>query len=137
MTTVAIPAYRSRIAPVFDFSDCVLLINLENNREVERTVLHLKALPPSDRVSALARGGVRILICAGISDLLKTMLESSGIHVVGGIVGGVEDVLAAFIRNRLNEPQFSMPGLKQGHIHPGEMPESMLEDRGTTSRNRK
>jgi predicted Fe-Mo cluster-binding NifX family protein len=115
MTTVAMPTYGSRVAPVCDFADCFLLIQLKHNCEVKRTVLHLEGLPHVNRVGILKRVGVTTLICAGISELSQTMLEGSGIRVFWGVVGEVEDVFAAFIDNRLDEPQFYMPGL--GHKH--------------------
>jgi predicted Fe-Mo cluster-binding NifX family protein len=137
MTTIAIPVYRSRIAPVFDFSDSVLLINLENNHEVERSVMHMKALLPSDRVGALKRVGVRTLVCAGISDLLKTMLETSGIRVIWGVAGEFENVLTAFMSNRLDEPQFSMPGLEYRDVYCRKMPKPILKKTRTESRKRR
>jgi predicted Fe-Mo cluster-binding NifX family protein len=137
MTTVAMPVYRSRIAPVFDFSDSVLLINLENNREVERSVMQLKAVPPSERVGALTRVGVRTLVCAGISDLLKTMLEASGIRVIWGVAGEFENVLTAFMRNSLDEPQFSMPGLEYKDVYCRKMPKPVLKETGNESRKRR
>jgi len=137
MTTVAMPVYRSRIAPVFDFSDSVLVINLENNREVERSVMHLKGLPPTDRVGALTRVGVRTLVCAGISDLLKNMIENSGIRVIWGVAGDLENVLAAFMRNRLDEPQFSMPGLEYKDSYCRKMAKPVLNETGNQSRKRR
>jgi len=115
ISTVAMPIYGSRVAPVFDFADHFLLIQLKHNCELRRTALHLEGLPHINRVGILKRVGVTTLICAGISEPSQTMLEGSGIRVFWGIVGEVEDVFAAFMGNRLDEPQFYMPGLGYKH----------------------
>jgi predicted Fe-Mo cluster-binding NifX family protein len=109
--TVAIPTYGDRVAPVFDFADRFLLIQLKHHCEVKRTLLHLEGLPRVNRVGVLKKVGVTTLICAGISELSQTMLEGSGIGVFWGVVGEVDDVFTAFMENRLDEPQFCMPGL--------------------------
>jgi len=127
MTTVAMPTYGSRVAPVLNFSDRFVLIQLKHNHELKRTVLHLQGLPHVNRVGILKRVGVTTLICAGISELSQTMLESSGIRVIWGVVGEVEDVFAAFIDNRLDEPQFYMPGLANKHGSPCDSSEALLE----------
>ncbi|MBW2567368.1 MAG: hypothetical protein JRE24_10970 [Deltaproteobacteria bacterium] len=115
ISTVAIPIYGSRVAPVFDFADHFLLIQLKHNCEVKRTAFHLEGLPHINRVGILKKVGVTTLICAGISEPSQTMLEGSGIRVFWGVVGEVEDVFAAFMDNRLDEPQFYMPGLGYKH----------------------
>ena len=38
------------------------------------------------------------------------LLQSLGVFVECGIAGQVEEVLAAFISNRLGDPEFYMPG---------------------------
>ena len=117
MTTVAMPTYGSRVAPVLNFSDRFVLIQLKHNHELKRTVLHLQGLPHVNRVGILKRVGVTTLICAGISELSQTMLESSGIRVIWGSVGEVEEVLAAFMNNRLDGPKFYMPGRRRQCIN--------------------
>jgi predicted Fe-Mo cluster-binding NifX family protein len=78
--------------------------------EAARREISLSHLSASERVAALQREDVATLICGGISEALRRMLESSGVHVITGIVGDVEDVLEAFVSNRLDAPEFSMPG---------------------------
>jgi predicted Fe-Mo cluster-binding NifX family protein len=110
MATVAIPVFRSRVAPTFDSCLSVLLIRTERSSKAARREISLAHLPASERVAVLQREGVVTLICGGISEALRKMLESSGVHVISGIVGEVGDVLAAYGSNRLDAPEFSMPG---------------------------
>lgn len=110
MSTVALPVFQSRIAPVFDFAARVWLIEIEHQRELARTEMHTKDLSGSERVSALKRAGVTTLICAGISNIQHAMLESADIRVRSGVVGHVEEVIRAYIDDRLDAPRFLMPG---------------------------
>jgi predicted Fe-Mo cluster-binding NifX family protein len=110
MAKVAIPVFRSRVAPVFDSCLRVWVIHIEGDVQTERTELHLDGLSPAERVRALAGERVTTLICAGISKGLYALLKRSGVCVMCGIAGRVEEVLAAFMSDRLDEPQFHMPG---------------------------
>lgn len=120
MVKIAIPVFRSRIAPVFDSCRRVFLIQIEHRRQTERTEIHLDRLSFAQRVDALTRAGVTTLICGGISDVLHTTIESSGVSVIAGKAGQVEEVLAAFISNQLDDPRFLMPGRAGKYRAPGE-----------------
>lgn len=110
MTTLAIPVFHQRIAPAFDSCHHVLLIDIEHDHDVERSELQFSGLWPSERVTALRGAGANTLICAAISSTLDYMLENAGIRVIAGIAGQIDEVLQAFLSNRLDEPQFFMPG---------------------------
>jgi predicted Fe-Mo cluster-binding NifX family protein len=110
VSTVALPVFQSRIAPVFDSAVRVLLLHIEDQHELDRSELHTNNLSGPERVAALRRAGVNMLICAGISNITHQMLESAGIRVTPGIVGQVEEVIGAYLSNRLDDPRFSMPG---------------------------
>jgi len=107
---LAIPVFRSRVAPVFDSCLQALVIRTGNDPDAERSDLSLRNLSSSERVSILKTAGVTTLICGGISHTLHAILESSGISVITGIAGEVEEVLSAFASHRLDDPKFRMPG---------------------------
>jgi predicted Fe-Mo cluster-binding NifX family protein len=110
VTTVALPVFQYRIAPIFDSAVRVLVLEIEHQRELARSELHTKDLSAPERISLLKRAGVTTLICAGISNIVHTMLESADIRVRPGIVGHVDEVIRAYIDNRLDDPRFLMPG---------------------------
>ncbi len=110
MTKLAIPVFRSRIAPVFDSCLRVLVVHIDHDTQTDKSELLLDGLSPIERVSALKRAGVTILVCGGISQIIQTMLEGEHIRVETGISGPVEEVVSAFMSNRLDDPHFYMPG---------------------------
>jgi len=123
MAKVAVPIFRSRVAPVFDYCVRVSVFDIGHDRQIERSELYLGTLAPTERVGALIKEGVTTLVCGGISDTLDKMLQTSGISVIGGIAGPLEGVLEAFMSDRIDEPQYRMPGIaEERHAPPQERP---------------
>ena len=98
------------ITPVFDSCLQVLVVDIEENRQISRSELYLDQLSPSQRLDVLRHTGVTTLICGGISDVFHSMIKSAGITTIIGIAGEIEEVLGAFLSNRLDQPYFYMPG---------------------------
>ena len=113
MLRIAIPIFRARVSPVFDECTRVLLVDIENDQEIERKEIYLDELSLTERLSILQKSGVSTVICGGISDLLQNMLQSAKISLFTGIAGEVDQVLAAFMDEGLDESRFHMPGFKE------------------------
>jgi predicted Fe-Mo cluster-binding NifX family protein len=95
---------------VFDVSDRLLLIDIEEGRELKRKDNVLNCRGPFERAREVSRLGVQVLLCGAVSRPLETALISSGVRVIGFICGGLEDVLNAYINGRLADKCFQMPG---------------------------
>ena len=107
---VAIPIFRSRVSPVFDSCLQLLVVDVEEDRQTSRTQLYLDQLSPSQRLDVLRRAGVTTVICGGISEVFHHMLNSAGIRTITGIAGEIEEVITAFLADRLDQAYFYMPG---------------------------
>lgn len=108
---LAIPIFKSRISPVFDFSTNALIVKIEQGQEKDRSEIDLAGLLPQARVERLKSVGVNSLVCASISLPLQRMLVVAGIDVIPGVVGAVDEVLRAYKKGNLKEQRFMMPGL--------------------------
>src|SRR6056297_472849 len=107
---VAIPISDGRISPLFDSARRLLLVTIENRREVwrsEQVVEQSERIARTRRVTEL---DADVLICGAISRELEAMLTSAAVEVIPLTCGMVEDVLQAFISGRLTEEAFVMPG---------------------------
>ena len=93
MAIVALPARASHIAPIFDLSSRMLLVNLHDNGNTRRMDLYVHKLDTADRINALSKAGVTTLICSCISVDSHKMLENLGIQVIWGISGPLEDLV--------------------------------------------
>ncbi len=110
---IAIAHWQDRISPVFDVSNRVLLIDIEDGRELKREDNVLNCRGPFERAREVYRLGVQVLLCGAVSRPLETALISSGVRVIGFICGGLEDVLSAYINERLADDRFQMPGYRE------------------------
>ena len=107
---VAIPVFDGRISPVFDAARRLLLVDIENGREVWRTEQVVEEPELGPRARRVAEFGADMLICGAISRPLEAMLLSAGVEVVPQTCGQAEDVLRAFMSGQLTEQAFLMPG---------------------------
>jgi predicted Fe-Mo cluster-binding NifX family protein len=112
MATIAIPIFKSRVSPVFDTCTQLLLIDLEDNRQLSRKEFDLNNFSLRERLQLLEKNDVAVIICGGISDVFHAILSNSNILLISGICGNVDEVIKAHIDGRLNDPCFFMPGYK-------------------------
>jgi CheY-like chemotaxis protein/predicted Fe-Mo cluster-binding NifX family protein len=121
MAKVAIPIFRSRVAPVFDYCVRVSVFDIGRDGQIERSELYLGTLSPTERLGALIKEGITTLVCGAMSEDLDKLFQTSGISVIGSIGGPVEQVLEAFMSDRLDEPQYCSPGIGgEKHTRPQE-----------------
>jgi predicted Fe-Mo cluster-binding NifX family protein len=113
---IAISYQQDRIAPVFDVSGRVLLVDIENGLEVRRNERTLVQEDPLARARHVAQFGAQVLICGAVSWSLENALSSMGVQVMACICGRVESVVQAFKERRVDE-SFIMPGC-QGRRKP-------------------
>lgn len=97
---------------MFDVAGKVLLVDVEAGAELGRREEPLDVLELHLRVKRLAEWGVDVLICGAISRTLESAICDTGIEVIPLRCGNVEDVLAAYIADRLVDDAFSMPGCR-------------------------
>jgi predicted Fe-Mo cluster-binding NifX family protein len=110
---IAIAQWRDRISPVFDVSDRLVLIDIENGIERHREDIVLTCRGPFERTGEVLRLGVQVLICGAVSRPLETALISAGVRVIGFICGGLEDVIGAYLKGTLSNKRFQMPGCER------------------------
>ena len=111
---LAIPIYNSNVSNVFDFSTRLLLVDIENSKEANRSEVALNSSLLPQRVGKLKNLEVDVLVCGAISRVLANMVTTSGIQVLPYITGSINDVLKAYLAGQLVQPQFTMPGCWPG-----------------------
>ena len=111
---IAIPIYNDSISNVFDFAHRLLLVDIENGKEANRSEVALESQLLPQRTGQLKDLGIDVLICGAISRSLANMVITSGIHVLPYVTGSIDDVLQAYLTGQLAKPEFSMPGCWPG-----------------------
>ncbi len=111
----AIPIFDDRVSPLFDAARLLVLVDIENGREIRRGQRALDESEMGPRARRVAELGVDVLICGAVSRQLEDMLRASGVQVIPQICGPVEEVLTAFVSGDLTEKAFLMPGHNEIH----------------------
>jgi len=111
---IAIPIYNDSVSNVFDFAHRLLLVEIENGKEVNRSEVALESQLLPQRASQLKGLEVDVLVCGAISQVLANMVTASGIQLLPYVTGRVNDVLRAYLAGQLVKPEFTMPGCWPG-----------------------
>jgi predicted Fe-Mo cluster-binding NifX family protein len=119
---IAIAHWQRRVSPVFDVADRLILITVEDGREVHRESLRLASRDPFERARKLAEQGVNVLLCGAVSSALEKALNAAGIQVLGFLGGELESILAAFLDGKLNDGRAPRADRNGRQPHSGERP---------------
>lgn len=93
---VAIPTFGADISPRFCFAREMLVIEVVGDAEVGRSQVPLGDTSWPERLAILTAQRIDVLLCGGFPRDYLPLTEAAGIQVVVGLVGTVEEVLAAF-----------------------------------------
>lgn len=92
---VAVMLFRDQVAPRFGATRHAALIQVERGVELDRELIDLAGVRPDQIPDRLSRAGVDVLICGGIHPRFESRLSQLGVTVIGGIVGPVDQAVAA------------------------------------------
>lgn len=113
MERVAIPVFESRVSPVLDSCHRMMIVDIKDGREIQRREISLENMSRDQRLDLLTRWGIQKVICAGISEVMCRFLTGINIALASGVAGDIEQIINAYICNRLNDSCFVMPGKKK------------------------
>jgi predicted Fe-Mo cluster-binding NifX family protein len=106
---VAIPVWKGCVSSAFDFAHRLLLIDIKDGSETNRSEISLGNEPSPQKAGRLKSLGVDVLICGAISRSLASQVAASGIEVLPYVLGSVDEILKAYLAGRLGQPRFAMP----------------------------
>jgi predicted Fe-Mo cluster-binding NifX family protein len=111
---IAISFWQNCIAPVFDYSKNLLLIDIVNNSVVSSEAVCLEIELPFQRAEELSRLATEVVICGAISRTQAMALLGKNIGIISDISGSLEEVISLFIRGQLAN---GCMGRQQRHRH--------------------
>ena len=109
---LAIPVFRARVAPVLDWCSKIIIIpdegpDAESGREIDVVKENMFRL-----MRSLREQGITTLICGALSPEMLNHGESIGLKIIHGIAGDIEEVLQAYHKQKLDQPQYWLPGCR-------------------------
>jgi predicted Fe-Mo cluster-binding NifX family protein len=109
---LAIPVLRDRVAPVLNWCSSIRIYPEKPTSQGSPQEVNVSHLEAGRRLEFLQEQGVKTLICGALSPDLRQYAEVLGIKVVCGVAGDVDEVLRSYRDNRLDQPQFYLPGCR-------------------------
>ncbi|NQT25557.1 NifB/NifX family molybdenum-iron cluster-binding protein [candidate division KSB1 bacterium] len=107
---IALAVWKNRVSPVFDSTRVVIIVDIENGIVNDKCYVHIQAHMPHNRAVELVELGVNVLICGAISRVYEDMIKMQGIKVIPFIAGDVNQVIESYLKGKLNNRNFRMPG---------------------------
>jgi len=106
---IAIPIWNNCVSSAFDFANRLLLINIKNGSETNRTEIPLEKESDLQKAGRLKNLEVDVLICGAISRSLSSQVTSLGIEVLPYVLGPVDEILNAYMTGQLGQSKYAMP----------------------------
>jgi predicted Fe-Mo cluster-binding NifX family protein len=111
---VAFATWNDRIAPVFDVTRRLHVVETAGRRVVRESEESLEDETPAGRAARLAALGVDALVCGAISRPQQALVQAYGVTVVPFVTGELREVVDAWRAGRLGSEAFAMPGCGRG-----------------------
>lgn len=110
----ALSIWNDRIAPVFDVSRRVRIVETAACKAVRQYDLPLPDEAAGPRAARLAQWGLGVLICGAISSPMERLISAHGISVIPFVAGDVKDIIRTWVEGTFSQRAFSMPGWSHG-----------------------
>lgn len=109
----AFAVWNNRIAPVFDVTRRVIIVDSESKGPAAQTQATLPDDLPLQKALQLSQLGADKLVCGAISRALQAMLTARGIRVIPFVAGDVQEIINAWNRQNFDQSAFAMPGCRR------------------------
>jgi len=110
---LALAAYENRMASLLETANQLVVVDLPPNDYKPKKIVAVIDNTLPYLIQLLHRNNTTILICGAINGCMFRAIDSMGIKVIPWITGNIDDVIAAFKNNTLE--QCVMPGCLKGH----------------------
>ncbi|MEJ2587164.1 MAG: NifB/NifX family molybdenum-iron cluster-binding protein [Deltaproteobacteria bacterium] len=107
---VALTVWENRVSPVFDCAQRLLIVDIRKQTETDRHFEPFHWQSPYSRASRLSALGVEVLICGAVSEQFAHIIDTRGVRIIPFVAGKVDEVLDAYLEDRLDDDEFLMPG---------------------------
>jgi predicted Fe-Mo cluster-binding NifX family protein len=114
---IAFAAWHDRIAPVFDVTHRVHVVDVDAGRVVRESEVLFGDENAVGRATRLAALGIDVLVSGAISRPQQALFQAYGIAVVPFVTGRLGAVIGAWRAGRLGRDEFAMPGCGPGRGH--------------------
>lgn len=112
---LAVTIWTERVAPVFDVSRQLLIIEKDEAGVFTQTEVEIPSTNAMDRISFLMSLNVDELICGAISKPVYLSVLQNDIKVYPFVAGAIDEVIEVWKTGHFNNLSYSMPGCGRGN----------------------
>jgi predicted Fe-Mo cluster-binding NifX family protein len=113
MIRIALPVFHKRVSPVLDNCTRLLVIDFAQGSEISKQDITLEKFSLVERFNLIKKMNINVIICCAISEVMDHMIKGTDIQLICGIAGDVNQVIAAYLSNHLDDAAFHMPGYSE------------------------
>ncbi|MFC1745469.1 NifB/NifX family molybdenum-iron cluster-binding protein [Candidatus Riflebacteria bacterium] len=107
---IALSKWNNRIAPVFDYSRTIEIIEIGDHTQKVVTKVTFSAEKIHHLLEKLEKSNVDYLLCGAISCRLFNKLSAREIQIISFIAGDIQEILTAFLKGNIPNLSYTMPG---------------------------
>ncbi len=117
MSRTAFSLWNERIAPVFDVARNLWIVDASEGRITGQTGRRFSTDDPDERALRLTTLQVDQLVCGAITRRSFEALADKGLKVISFVAGDLDQVIQAWLSDRLKDGELAMPGCRSGRRH--------------------
>lgn len=114
---IAVTTQGNQVFQHFGKCPAFSLFSIENGEIKEKTIIDASQNGHSALAGFLKDSGVDVVICGGIGGGAKQMLSSTGIKLISGIEGNIEEAVNAYLSGNLSDMGGACNHEEHGHDH--------------------
>ncbi len=107
---IGVAVFKSRISPRFDCAPQMLILAEDSIGFTERRIIDTEGWTALERIKKLNELQVKILICGGIDEHSRQLINAGNIKIYSWITGEYEDALSCYLAGKLASGNMMGPG---------------------------
>ncbi len=111
---IALSTHQDNLSVAFDFADSLQIFSVEDGNSIKENDYLLQNVNPVSRAAEIKKQNIELLICGCISRCSYEALTQLEIEIISHVSGSVDEILSAYLNNKLSNPDLSMPGFGRG-----------------------
>ncbi|HSG28550.1 MAG TPA: hypothetical protein VLA34_08730 [Candidatus Krumholzibacterium sp.] len=105
-----ISTWNERVSPVMDTSVMVVVYEVDGGDARKVTEIDMSGMSQKEKIGALSRSGIELLVCGAISNDFMRRIRGAGIEMIPWVSGSNEMISRALSEGYLGPTEFLMPG---------------------------
>ena len=111
---IALSTHQDNLSVAFDFADSLQIFSVEDGNPKKENDYLLQNVNPVSRAAEIKKQDVELLVCGCISRCSYEALTQLGIEIISHVSGSVDEIISAYLNNKLSNSDLSMPGFGRG-----------------------